>query len=128
MRNLTIQRRKSFVACLAKMKIYIEDPFHPEITIQNIPCRKLGDLRNGEQKTFQIEDYAAKIFVIADKMSKNFCCEFFQLPEGDQDVFLLGQNKFNPASGNAFRFDNNENSEALNSRKNGTKKGLFILI
>lgn len=128
MRNLTVQRRKSFVACLGKMNLYVEDPICPEITIQNVPCRKLGVLKNGEEKTFQIEESAVKIFVIADKTSKAFCCEFFQLSEGNQDVYLSGQNKFNPAAGNPFRFDHNEDPQALELRKKGTKKGAIVLV
>ncbi|MBP1575986.1 MAG: hypothetical protein J6A68_00485 [Oscillospiraceae bacterium] len=47
MRNLTIKRTKSFVGCLGKMKIYIEDPTSNELLINNTPCRKIGDLKNG---------------------------------------------------------------------------------
>lgn len=127
MRNLTIKRAKSFVASLAKMKIYIEDPMSNEM-INNIHCRKIGDLKNGEEKTFQIEDQAAKIFVIADKLSQSYCNEYYQLPEGQDDIFLSGKNKFNPAAGNAFRFDNNESEGIAASRKKGTQKGLCVLI
>lgn len=128
MRNLTIKRTKSFVGCLMKMKIYIEDPTSNEITINDTPCRKIGDLKNGEVKTFQIGEQAAKIFVIADKLSKNYCNEYYQLSEGQDDIFLSGVNKLNPASGNAFRFDNN-NSEGIEAnRKKGTLKGLLVLI
>ena len=128
MRNLTIKREKSFVGSLAKMKVYIEDPTSNEICINDTPCRKLGDLRNGEEKTFQIDEQEVKIYVIADKLSKNYCNEFYQLPAGQEDVFLSGKNKFNPANGNAFRFDNNEIEETIASRKRGTRKGLLILI
>lgn len=128
MRNLTIARAKSFVACLAKIKIYIEDPTSNETTINNIPCRKIGELKNGEEKTFQIENQAAKVFVIADKLSKNYCNEYYQLPEGQDDVYLSGKNKFNPAAGNAFRFDHNENDEIIANRKHGTRKGLIVLV
>lgn len=127
MRNLTIKRNKSFVGCIAKMKIYIEDQTSNEITINNIPCRKIGSLKNGEEKTFQIEECAAKVFVIADKLSKDYCNEYYQLPEGQEDVSLSGKNKFNLANGNAFRFDNNDNEEVLKNRKSGTRKGLIIL-
>lgn len=61
-------------------------------------------------------------------MSKNYCNEFYQLPAGQEDVFLSGKNKFNPANGNAFRFDNNESEENIANRKRGTRKGLLILI
>ena len=127
MRNLTIKRTKSFVGCLAKMKVYVEDPASNEIRINNTSCRKIGDLKNGEEKTFQIDEQGVKVFVIADKLSKNYCNDFYQLSAGNEDVFLSGKNKFNPASGNAFLFDNNSNEEAQKNRKNSSKKGLIIL-
>lgn len=128
MRNLTIKRTKSFVACTAKMKIYIEDSTSKEITINNIPCRKIGDLKNGEEKIFQVSEQAAKIFVIVDKLSKNYCNEYYELPEGKQDIFLSGKNKFNPANGNAFRFDNNTSKGIVANRKSGTRRGILVLI
>lgn len=128
MRNLTIKREKSFVGSLAKMKVYIEDPTSNEMRINDVPCRKIGDLKNGETKTFQIDEQTLKVYVIADKLSKDYCNEFYQLPAGQEDVFLSGKNKFNPANGNAFRFDNNESEENIANRKRGTRKGLLILI
>lgn len=127
MRNLTIKRTKKFVACLNKMKVYIEDSAG-ELDINGIFCRKLGDLKNGEEKTFQIDEQARKVFVIADKLSKNFCNEFYQLPEGQEDVFLSGGNRFNPASGNAFRFDNNDSAATQSNRRKGSRLGLVVLI
>lgn len=127
MRNLTIKRTKSFVACLGKMKVYIEDPSSSDITINDIHCRKLGTLKNGDEQTFQIDDNAAKVYVIADKISKNYCNEYYQLPEGTDDIFLSGKNKFNPAAGNAFLFDNNQSEGITANRRRNTKKGLIIL-
>lgn len=128
MRNLTIKRTKSFVACTAKMKIYIEDATSNEIIINNTPCRKIGELKNGENKTFQVDEQAAKIFVIVDKISKNYCNEYYQLPDGDEDLFLSGKNMFNPANGNAFRFDHNTSEGIVANRKAGTRKGLVVSI
>ena len=117
MRNLTIKRIKTSVACLMTMKIYIEDPNSSEITINNTPCRKLDDLKNGEEKTFQIDAQEQKVFVIADQFSKNYCNEFYTIPAGQEDIFLAGKNKFNPANGNAFLFDNNYNEDVQKNRK-----------
>lgn len=128
MRNLTIKRNKSFVGCMAAMKIYVEDPVSSEIVINHIPCRKLGTLKNGEEKTFVIEEHAVKIFAIADSLSKEYCNDLYQLSEGSDDVFISGQNRFNPAAGNAFRFDGNDNELTNVNRKKGTRKGLIILI
>ena len=65
MRDLSIKRNKSFVGCLAKLKVYIEDIDSKDIVINGVPCRKLGELKNGEMKTFQIGEESAKVFVIA---------------------------------------------------------------
>lgn len=127
MRRLTIRRKKSFVACLSKVQVYIEDSVSPEIVISGVRCRKLGSLKNNEEATFDVSEAQAKIFVIADKLSKNYCNEFYQLPAGKEDIYLSGENKYNPANGNAFRFDNNETSEVLQNRKKGLVKGIIIL-
>ncbi len=127
MRNLTIKREKSFVARLAKMKIYVEDPTSNEIIINNTPCRKIGDLKNGEEKTFQIGEQEAKVFVIADKLSKSYCNEVYRLSAGQEDVFLSGKNKLNLTNGNAFLFDNNTDEEAQRNRKSCSRKGTLLI-
>lgn len=128
MRTLTIKRTKSFVACLVTMKVYIEDHSSNEIVINDIPCRKLGQLKNGEEKTFEIDNEAAKVFVIADKLSKNYCNDFYEIPYGEDDISLTGKNQFNIATGNAFRFDNNPSQAALSNRTRGTNKGAVVTI
>ena len=128
MRNLTIKREKTFTASLMKMKVYIEDPASDELVINDTPCRKIGELKNGEEKAFQISENSAKVFVIADKLSKDYCNEYYQLPEGQEDIFLIGKNLFNPANGNAFRFAGN-NTEAVSvNRKKNTVRGSVILV
>lgn len=128
MRYLTIQRNKSFVACLMRVKIYIEDPNSTEIKIQNVPCRKIGELKNGEQQTFMIGDEKLRIYVIADKLSKNYCYDFYEVPEGTENIFLSGSCKYNPLNGNAFRFDGVPTEEMKYRRKHGMKKGVLVLI
>ncbi len=127
MRSLTIKRNKSFVACLGKMKVYVEDSASASICINGVMCRKLGDLKNGEEKTFEVPCESVRVFVIADTVSKDFCNDSYLLPEGDEPIVLTGKCKYNPAAGNAFRFDNNTNEEALTNRKKGTKKGVVII-
>ncbi len=103
MRNLTIKRRKSFASCLAKTEIYIEDPMFHDFVVNDTPCRKIGELKNAEEKTFQITEEAAKIFIIADKSNKNYCKTYYQLTSGNDDIFLSGKCVF--AIANAFRLD-----------------------
>lgn len=128
MRNLTIKRGKAFAASMAKSKVYIEDPASQELVIDGIPCRKLGELKNGEEKTFQIGNQQARIFVIAGKASTKYCKDMYPLPAGDEDVFLTGKHYFNPASGNAFRFDGLDDPETAKKRKKGSIIGVVILV
>ena len=127
MRNLTIKRRKVSVGSLTKAKIYIEDSLAPELTIDKVPCRKLGELKNGEEQTFQIGSEAARIYVIADKLSKEYCNEYYQLPEGQEDVVLTGQNQYSFGT-NAFRFDENNSAGIESRRKKGTTIGVIVFV
>lgn len=127
MRKLTIKRKKSFVASLAKLKVYIEDPAG-ELDITGIKCRLIGTLANGEEKSFYIEENAAKVFVIADKMSRDYCYDCRNLPEGNEDIYLTGKNAFNPATGNAFRFEGGTDEEVAKRHKESKKGGLIVLI
>ncbi len=127
MRQLTITRTKCFVACLAKMNVYIEDPAG-ELEIGGVRCHKLGVLKNGATVTFAISEAPARVFVIADKISRNYCNDFYELPYGETDIYLTGKNEFNPANGNAFRFDNNMSPAAAENRARGTAKGVTVLV
>lgn len=128
MRKLTILRKKTFVACLMKIKVYIESFDGTGEEINGVLCRKLGEIANGEEATFEIGEGSAKVFVIIDKLSKNYCNDCYQIPEGTEDVYLCGQNKFNLATGNAFVFENNNNPQTQENRKRNTRKGLIVLI
>lgn len=128
MRYLTIQRNKSFLACLAKFKVYVEDMTSSEIKIHGVPCRKIGVLKNGEQQTFMIGDEKLRIFVINGKASKNYCCDFYEVPAGTENIFLSGECRYNPFVGNAFRFDGIPTEEMKYHRKKALKKGLLINV
>ncbi|MBQ7761314.1 MAG: hypothetical protein IJ400_04590 [Clostridia bacterium] len=126
MRKLTIKRTKSFVACLGKAKVYIEDESSSELTIASVPVRKLGTLKNGEEVSFEVEEGALRVFVIFDTMSKEYCNDIYELP-AEGDVYLTGKCGFNPGVGNAFRFDNNETQDSLKNRKKGAVIGWIVL-
>ena len=128
MRELTIKREKSFVGCLGKMKVYIEDYTAQDLVINGIPCRKLGTLKNGEEKTFVVHEYQARVYVIGDKLSKNFCNDFYTIPAGYENIYLSGKNKYNPLTGNPFRFDGVANEDVIQNRKKGSRIGIAILV
>lgn len=128
MRNVIIKRNSAFAGCLVKSKVYIEDLSAKDISINKVPCRKLGTLKSGEEKAFQIDNNSARIYVIADKLSKNYCNDFFTVPEGDQDIYLMGKNTLNPFIGNPFYFDMISGEDVLKNRKKNSKRFLSIYI
>jgi hypothetical protein len=127
MRNLTIKRNKAYVACLAKMRVFIEDHENSDTNIGGVPCRKLGTLKNGEQQTFVIGEEAARVYVVSDMLAKNYSNDFYELPAGYEDIYLTGENRYNPANGHAFRFDGNTSEAAEANRKKGSKIGIVVL-
>jgi len=128
MRNLTITRRKSFVACLAKDQVYVRDVQAAELVIDGVPCRKLGEIKNGETKVFQIGEEEQQIFLIADKLSKNYCNATVTVPAGQEDVEFSGMHQAVFGS-NPFRFDNVMlTQEQQVKQKKNARKGIVIMI
>ncbi len=128
MRTLSITRRKALAGCLGKYKVYIEEPRWGDTVINGIRCRKLGVLKNGETAVFQIENHAQMLFVIADKLSKGYSNDFCRLPEGEEDISLIGKASFNPFTGNAFRFDDVTDYAVLENRRRGARRGATVFI
>ena len=105
MRSLILKRNRSFAGCFGKVRVYIEDKNTNELTIKGCPCRKLGELKNGEEKCFSITDEPGKVFIIGDAATRDFCMDWKAISAGNQDVRLSGKNSFDPQNGNPFVFD-----------------------
>lgn len=129
MRYLTINREKSFAGKLTRAKVYIHDELAGDTKINGDKCYKLGELKNGEEKTFVIGDEETKIYVIQDKLSKNMCNEVCYIPAGVENIYLMGECKNNPFGGNNFRFHGMTDPRVLANRKKTSKKfGVFLLF
>lgn len=122
MRRLWIKRHKASSGA-AKMTVYIEDFEDGDITINDTPCRKLGEIKNGQQKHFSVSEDEAKVVVAAGKISGKRTYPCAQLPEGRDDVFLSGK-----ASGKAFCFDGVEEDDEVSGKKRGSRVGTVILV
>lgn len=123
-RNLTILRRKRTVACAGKDRVYVRDAQTPEVKILDVPCRLLGELKNGEEKTFAIGCDAQQIFVVAGKPSRFNAATPLEIPAGQEDVSYAGQNEF-ALGGNPFRFDGIAPTPA---EKKLLKKNLVLIL
>lgn len=127
MRYLTIKREKSYTGCLAKARVYVHDELVGDTKINGDMCYKLGELKNGEEKTFQIGDEETKIYVVQDKLSRNLTNEVCYIPAGIENIYLMGEFKFNPFGGNGFRFHGMNDPRVLDNRKKSNKK-FFVYI
>ena len=128
MRSLKLKREKSFVGCLITLKVYVEEPFSGELMINGVPCRKVGTLKNGEEKTFVINDGEMKVYVIADRLTKEYCNDFYSIPAGTEDVYLSGKCRLDPLGGNAFLFNGVPREEVNAKRKKGRMIGAAVLL
>lgn len=127
MRKLIITRKGSFVGCLQKLNVYISDSENSELDICDIPCRKIGVIHNDESVTFDIDNNVNRVFVIADKGTRDLCNDSVHIAAGDTDVELRGKCKFNPFRLNAFTFDGEPDEMAKRYRGNANRNGSLLM-
>ena len=127
MRYLTVQRTKSAIDFFVKIKVYIEDPTSNEILIQGVPCRKIGELKNGEHQSFMIGDEKLRIYIMSMKIDKNICPDFYEIPAGTENVFLTCKFTWHPLLGDICRFEGFPTEEMKYRRKQCLKKGFWIV-
>lgn len=123
MRKLYITRKGSLVRSLSKLQVYISDFENSEINICDIPCRKLGDIRDDETVTFKIDNNVNRVFVIANAGTRDACCDSIHIMSGDTNVEVSGKCKFNPARLNSFVFDGEPDAMAKRYRDNANRNG-----
>lgn len=128
MRNLTIKRQKSSFGSLTKAKFYIEDVESADVIVNGTPCRKLGELKNGDEATFEIDDRAARLFAFTEKRGENIFNDFLSLPEGSDDLSVSGKNLRDEIDGFAFRFDTNEGGTLPENPARGAKKAVIVVV
>lgn len=128
MRKLKIKRCSSLVGKFGKIKIYINDAESSEIKINNVPCRLLGALKNGEEQTFQVPTKDIRIFAIGGKLTKAVSNDFIDIPAGEDDCSITGIVCFNGSGIPLFRFDGTASSESAANRIRNVKKGWAMHI
>lgn len=127
MRYLTLQRTKSAIDFFVTIKVYIEDPASNEIKIQGVPCRKIGELKNGEQQSFIIGDEKLRIYIMSMKIDKNLCPDFYEVPAGTENVFLTCKFIWHPILTDVCRFEGVPTEEMKYHRKQNLKKSFWIV-
>ena len=90
MRELTIKREKVSTCSRAAVEIYITSPEAAELTIEGVPCRKLGEVKNGEAEIFSIGGDEATVYAVVADSAKDFVCRSYELEAGEENVNLCG--------------------------------------
>lgn len=120
MRNLTIYRKSAMAGKLAKMNVFVEDPNSNELVLLDRHYKKLGDLKNGEAKTFQVTEDAAKVIVVSEREGRNARWGFYMLDQGNEDVALSGKTTLEKGGQFVFEFDTESgpiNTQKINKRR-----------
>lgn len=103
MRKLKLERKKSFVGCACAVMIYLYCP-QEEATeaLGKIPCKKVGELKNGQSAEYEIAEEATVVFVAFSRSTPRSFFTQYTIPAGTEDVSLYTKPKFNPFAGNPF--------------------------
>ena len=105
MRKLTIKRRKSIVASLMKVKIYIEDNKDYGRIIFGYPCKEVGRVKNNSELVIEIDNNEHRIFADVTLQVTDVYADMIIIPAGEEDVIISGKNVYSPFKGNPFVFD-----------------------
>lgn len=97
MRELIVYREACFWGKGKKDTVYIEDWEDGNVILGTTPCRKLGEIGNGETVTFSIGEKLSRVFV--GNIKKAY--DYYELPSGNDSVSVSGGHSFGDPS---FRF------------------------
>ena len=122
MRNLTVTRRKALPWALYPLNVCLCDENagkEPDV---------LGEIRNGEEKTFEIGDEETVVSVSPPTVPRWFMCEKKVIPAGSEDVTLSGKVRYSPFLGNPFLFDDPDEKTAAERKKRLRRASAFFWI
>ena len=84
-------------------------------------CRCLGTLKNGEQKSFPVDDYSRQVFLILNRRNANKYHFAVTIPAGTENVFLAGQ-FYSQATTAVFRFEGGYQTPEQQTREAARQK------
>lgn len=103
MRKLTLQRKKSIVACLCAVYPYLQcDEKDSTMLLGGVPCKCAGKLKNGKALTWEIPEEPTTLIVA---WSRKFPAKYYTyctIPAGSEDLTLYTEPTYDPSRGNPF--------------------------
>lgn len=107
MRTITIKRKKSFVAKVMKMYVYLKSD-NGNIPISGVKYKQIGIIKNGEMLEFEIAENVENILVCWYK-SEDFNPALYEIKPGTDNVTLYAKAKLSPFKGNPVLLSDKEN-------------------
>ncbi len=129
MRDVTIKREKAAAHSRVGVSVYAEDRDAAELTIEGVPCRKLGELKNGEEQTFTVSSEAVTLYTAVDSRG-TFTCQPYPLEAGEEAVSLAGCVCDDEDGRASFCFgaEGDGNADGKNKLKSALSLVVFIAI
>ncbi len=116
MRKLTLTRRKALPWALFPLNVCVRDE-EGDCTVGKDRARVVGEIKNGEEKSFEIPDAETDVTVAPASVPRWFMCEKRAIPAGSEDVSLAGKVRYSPFLGNPFLFDDPDETTAAERKK-----------
>lgn len=127
MRKLTVRRKKASTKKNKQIKIYIEDP-NGKMDLLGTKCRLLGELENDGSLTCEIGEGSYKVYAFSTNLGIDIYSDYCTVPEGEEDVEIVGAFKRDFFLGSPFLFDSNMTEEKHDARKKLRRKTMAITI
>ena len=105
MRNIIINRKKSFVGCIGKISIYTIHQLNEDEAIPKEKFHYLGSIKNGSFLKTTISEEEITVVAAYDSLGVFMITDYIVIPKGVIDIVLDGKTKLNPARGNPFIFE-----------------------
>jgi len=102
MREVTLIRKKTFVASLGKVMVYIQSSQVYDLFLEGVRCKRVGLLKNGQLINFEIPDSETILFVVFDQLLPERFHSKYIIPSGKQNIILYTKPKLKPREGNPF--------------------------
>lgn len=102
-RKVTLERKRSFVASIMKIYVYIQSRESSDLKLDDIDLKLIDPpLKNGKSITFDAPTDEVYVYVVFDKhFPKKFNAKFL-IEAGEEDVKLFTKPRLNPYKGNPF--------------------------
>ena len=102
-RKLTLERKKSFIASIMKVYVYVQSSEPCDLKLDDVPLKLIDPpLKNGKSMTIEVPTSDVYIYVVFDKHFPQKYHAKYLLSASEEDVTLFTKPRLNPFKGNPF--------------------------